>query len=397
MTKNTAPMVIIGVLFFIFGFVTWLNGSLIPYLKILCELSDFEALFVTFAFYIAYTLMALPSSFILDRVGFKNGMSIGLLTMSFGAILFIPSAYSSSFVMFLVALFTLATGLTLLQSASNPYIVYLGDIKSAARRISIMGIINKLAGVVAPIVFSILVFSETKVDAGDLVFPYTLMAIILLALVALVRFLPDIAQEIKPSEDLQKSIFSFAKVVLGSIALFFYVGIEVIAGDTIGLYAQSLGVANPTILTSYTMFFMVVGYSLGVLFIPRFISTQKALALSAISGLVFIALIVSLPEDISILSLPAPIFFIALLGLSNALVWPSIWPLALEGIGAYSTKATALLIMAIAGGALLPLLFGKISQYFSMQDAYSIGFVCYIFILLYATKWHKKMSWYDRV
>jgi fucose permease len=136
-------MIIIGILFFIFGFVTWLNGSLIPFLKIICDLSDFQALFVTFAFYIAYTVMALPMSYVLQRTGYKNGMALGLAIMVVGSLLFIPAALSANFIIFLIALFSLGTGLTILQTASNPYIVHIGPIESAARRISIMGLINK--------------------------------------------------------------------------------------------------------------------------------------------------------------------------------------------------------------------------------------------------------------
>ncbi len=395
MKSSNFSIFIVGVLFFIFGFITWLNGSLVPYLREICDLDNFSALLVTFSFYIAYTIMALPSSFVLDKIGFRSGISLGLIIMSFGAMMFIPAAYSASYIVFLIALFILATGLTLLQSASNPYIVYLGEIQSAAKRIAIMGIINKTAGVIAPILFSVLVFVDDSGGeqlASKLVMPYIFISLTLLLLTRLVKFLPDIKLLQNELND-NVSIFSFAKVVLGAVALFFYVGIEVIAGDTIGLYAQNLGVSNPSVFTSYTMFFMVVGYVFGVFFIPKYISTKNALAISAISGIVFIVAIIFLDESKTFFNIPLPLFFVALLGLSNAMVWPSIWPLALDGVGAYSSRASALLIMAIAGGAILPLVFGKISESFSMQQAYAIGIICYIFILLYALKWHKKMSW----
>ena len=410
------PMMIIGILFFIFGFVTWLNGSLIPFLKVICDLNDFQALFVTFAFYIAYTVMALPMAILLEKTGYKNAMAIGLGVMAIGSLLFIPAAQSGEFLLFLLALFTLGTGLTILQTASNPYIVLIGPIESAAMRISIMGLINKSAGVLAPIVFTALILSDMgvaqelstlEVDAlaQKLIEPYMIMAIILSALILLIRFssLPELEFENDEYDDV--SIFSFPRVVLGAIALFFYVGVEVIAGDTIGLYAQSIDVQNATALTSYTMIFMVFGYLIGVFFIPKYLSQEKALIYSGVGGIVLLLAVAfsSVSETYiseylwgwsGIDTLPNSVTFIALLGFTNALVWPSIWPLALEDLGKHTAKGSALLIMAISGGALLPLIFGKIVEYTGdMQLSYLSAIISYIFILIYALKWHKKIAW----
>jgi glucose/galactose transporter len=412
-------MMIIGILFFIFGFVTWLNGSLIPFLKVICDLNEFQALFVTFAFYIAYTVMALPMSFVLERTGYKNGMAIGLGVMVVGSLVFIPAALSANFILFLAALFTLGTGLTILQSASNPYVVLIGPIESAAMRISIMGLINKAAGVLAPLLFTSLILADipslssqsiasidTKELASRLIIPYIIMAAVLSGLIALVKFssIPELEFEKEDAYD-KDTIFHFPRVVLGALALFFYVGIEVIAGDTIGLYAQSLNVENATALTSYTMVFMVFGYLVGVAFIPKFLSQEKALMSSALVGILFllgVAFSSSTSHQISgilwgwsgVATLPDTVTFVALLGFANALVWPTIWPLALEGLGKYTAQGSALLIMAIAGGAILPLVFGKIAHLSGdMQSSYLVGIVCYIFILFYAVKWHKKSSW----
>ena len=412
------PMVIIGILFFIFGFVTWLNGSLIPFLKVICDLNDFQALFVTFAFYIAYTVMAFPMSFLLDRIGYKNGMTLGLAIMAAGSLIFIPAAQSADFMIFLIALFTLGTGLTILQTASNPYIVHIGPFESAAMRISIMGLINKGAGVIVPLLFTALILSDMgSIDnlsneaketlASRLVTPYIVMAVVLSGLIALVKFssLPEIVFK-KDEHPGKKSILDFPRVVMGAIALFFYVGIEVIAGDTIGLYGQYLGLQNATALTSYTMMFMVIGYALGITLIPKYISQEKALIYSAIFGILFLIGVVSSSGDsyfisevlwgwMGITTLPNTITFVALLGLANALVWPTIWPLALEGLGRYTAQGSALLIMGIAGGAILPLVFGKLSSISGdMQSTYMLGIVCYVFILMYALKWHKITSWH---
>ncbi|BFM12087.1 sugar MFS transporter [Simiduia litorea] len=422
------PMLIIGILFFIFGFVTWLNGSLIPFLKIVCELNEFQALFVTFAFYIAYTFMALPSAMILKRTGYKSGMVIGLVVMAVGALLFIPAAQTSHYALFLAALFILGTGLTLLQTASNPYIVCIGPRESAAMRISVMGLVNKAAGIVVPILFTAWVL--TGMDQFDdavlaalaeserasrlaelssrLVLPYIYMAIALLGLAAFVKFSPlaelRLEEEAEQVED-KLGILAFPQVILGALALFMYVGVEVIAGDTIGLYGRSLGVAHFGSLTSYTMSFMVLGYILGVVAIPKFLSQERALLMSALLGLVFTAGVMfgSASSDaissllfgwLGIPTVPNTVMFLALLGFANALVWPAIWPLALEGLGKYTGTGSALLIMGIAGGALLPLAYGHFSSVSDdPQMAYWVMIPCYIFILFYALRGHKLRQW----
>ena len=411
--NNFFPMVIIGILFFIFGFVTWLNGSLIPFLKIICDLNDFQALFVTFAFYFAYFVMALPMSFLLKKTGYKNGMALGLLIMSIGSLMFIPAAYSASFNVFLLALFILGTGLTILQTASNPYVVLLGPNESAAMRISIMGLINKGAGVIVPIVFTALVLSELG-DTSEavlkalnaeqiqelsnrLVMPYLYMAITTIGLIALVKFahLPEL--ETEPVEDnldeTKTSILQYPQAILGSLALFCYVGVEVIAGDTIGLFGAELGVNHFATLTSYTMIFMVFGYIIGVTCIPKYLSQSNALIGSGVAGILCIVGITTSSVDSNVFAdllwgwsgipiIPNPVFFVALMGLAHALVWPSIWPLALKGLGGFTAQASALLIMGIAGGAILPLIFGKISESSGdMQSAYWIAIPCYLFIL----------------
>lgn len=421
------PMVIIGVLFFIFGFVTWLNGSLIPFLKIICELNEFQALLVTFAFYIAYTVMALPMSLLLDKTGYKNGMAIGLAVMVVGSLLFIPAAQTGNYIVFLAALFVLGSGLTILQTASNPYVVKIGPESSAAMRISIMGLINKAAGVLAPAMFTALVLSgmgdysesyiaglddvarQAKIDelSNALIMPYIAMALVLSALVVFIKFsnLPELELEDEESTDDGRSIMSFPQVVLGAIAIFFYVGIEVIAGDTIGLYGQSLEVANFAGLTSYTMVFMVIGYVIGVTCIPKYISQQQALLGSAIAGILcVIGVLTSSTESTAIADvlwgwtgiavIPNTVTFVALLGLAHALVWPAVWPLALMGLGKHTAQGSALLIMGIAGGAILPLVFGQIAHVTNDTSlGYIVGFLCYGYILYYGLVGHKKRTW----
>ena len=422
--NTRGAIAIIGVLFFVFGFVTWLNGSLIPFLKAICHLTPAEALLVTFAFYIAYAVTALPMSAILARTGYRAGMALGLGIMAVGALLHIPAAYLANFPLFLIGLFTLGTGLTILQTASNPYIVLLGPIESAAMRISLMGIINKTAGVIVPLVFASVVLSDlgdpavlahsqvtpevAQALAARLVLPYLAMAAVLLMLVGLIRLAP--LPEIEPEAETQAgrertSIFHYPQLVLGVATLFAYVGLEVLAGDTIGLFAQSLGVARFATLTSFTMGFMVIGYALGVALIPRFVSQSTALAACALAGLVATAGILLSSSASSAISamlwgwlglpaIPDPVFFVASMGLANSLVWPAVWPLALDGLGRFTARGSALLIMAIAGGAIIPLVFGWISGVIGdMQQAYLIAVPCYALILFYALKGHRIRSW----
>jgi len=406
------PIAIVGVLFFIFGFVTWLNGILIPYLKIACELNNFQALFVAFAFYISYFVMALPSSWLLKQTGFKNGMMVGLWVMSVGTLIFIPAAMSRTYGLFLTGLFVMGTGLSILQTASNPYVTILGPRESAARRISILGICNKLAGAIAPVILAYYILNDgdafvenlksldetAKVIALDglarrVIGPYSVMAVVLFLLGIGIRFspLPDIDTESEEEKvnniALRKTnIFAFPHLILGVIALFLYVGAEVIAGDTIIRYGISIGIeiARAKVFTSYTLISMVVGYILGIILIPKYISQRQALQYSGILGVIFTICAVFTSGLTSV-------FFIAILGFANALVWPAIWPLAIHNLGSFIKTGSALLIMAIAGGALLPLAWGKLSDYFGSQQAYWILIPSYLIIIYYSI-WGYKLK-----
>jgi glucose/galactose transporter len=428
--STTLPIMIIGGLFFIFGFITWLNGALIPFLQTACELSHVEAYLVTMTFYIAYTIMALPASTILQRTGYKKGMVFGLFIMVFGALLFIPAASERAFPLFLLALFIMGSGLTILQTAANPYIVLLGPQESAAVRISIMGLMNKGAGVIAPILFSTLLFSDISMFNQErlnllddsqrllelqelstrLIQPYLAMALILLILSVVIYQspLPAINQESTTDNENKpklKAILSFPQLILGVITLFLYVGVEVIAGDTIGLFGKEMGVVNYVTLTSYTMAFMVVSYLIGMLLIPRIVSQEHALFGSAVTGIILSTLIMLYPSDkfyiwnialfwISEYKIPDVVLFVAMLGLANALVWPTLWPMALNGLGEHINTGSALLIMGISGGAILPLVYGLISDLSGdVQMSYAILLPCYIFIIFYAVKGHKMRSW----
>jgi glucose/galactose transporter len=387
---------IIGILFFVFGFITWVNSVLIAFFKDAFQLNNFDSLLVTFAFFISYFVMAIPSSWVLAKTGFKRGMSLGLLSMAIGTLLFIPAAKMANYPMFLFGLFVIGTGLALLQTASNPYVTILGPSESAAKRISVMGICNKVAGILSQFIFGGLFLSNGLVGNEKLntvITPYGIMTVILILLAIWVWFssLPEVeAEEIKQENDSVKdSVWSYPNLVLGLVAFFLYVGVEVIAGDTIINYGVSQGFDQDVakIFTTYTLYGMLAGYIVGILFIPKYLSQQKALNYSAILGIVFSIGTIFFTGFTSVLCL-------ALLGLANALMWPALWPLAIQGLGKFTKLGSALIIMMISGGALLPLLYGKIAdQIGDTQKAYMIMIPCYIFIYFYATIGHKKSSW----
>ncbi|AUS06552.1 sugar MFS transporter [Pseudotamlana carrageenivorans] len=426
-SRNTfVPILIIAGLFFIFGFVTWINGALIPFMKTINELTDAQSYLVASASYISFVVMALPASYIINKIGYKKGMSLGLIIMAVGALVFIPAAEARTYWMFLSAIFIQGAGMTLLQTASNPYITILGPIESAAKRIAIMGIANKVAGALGSVIFGTILLSgideikeklTTVSDsekanllntmADSVVTPYIIMAVILVVLGVLILKapLPNVeAEPIKPSntEEVAKtSIFQFPHLWLGVLALFLYVGVEVIAGDTIISYGISLNipVEQSKYFTLYTLFAMVGTYAVGVFLIPKYISQVTALKASAVLGLLFSLCIIFTTGITSV-------YFVAALGIANALVWPAIWPLALNGLGKFTETASALLIMAISGGAIIPPLYGALvdskkealislgnDTVAATAEAASYGYwillPCYAFILYYAFIGHK--------
>lgn len=423
-TSSFVPMAIVAILFFILGFATWLNGSLMPYLKQILQLTPFQASLILFSFYIAVTFTALPSAWLIRKVGYKNGMALGMGVMMLAGLMFIPAAQTQIFGLFLFAQLIMGAGQTLLQTAVNPYVVRLGPEESAAARVSVMGILNKGAGVIAPLVFTALILdsfkervgtdlSQIQIDemANSLIYPYLGMAIFIgvLALAVKKSPLPELEKESEDEQSEQgqvKAALSHPNLALGIVALFVYVAVEVIAGDTIGTFALTLGVENYGVMTSYTMLCMVLGYTLGIICIPRFISQPNALMVSAILGLILTAGIVFGSNDSYAIAnlllvpfggahLPDTLLMIAFLGLANAIVWPAVWPLALSGMGKLTSTGSALLIMGIAGGAFGPLFWGLTSSATSlgMQGGYMVMFPCYLFILFYAVKGHKLTSW----
>ncbi len=401
--NTTRSIIIIGALFFIFGFVTWLNALLIPYLKIACQLTTFQSYFVTFAFYIAYVVMAPISTRTLNHFGFKKGMSVALGVMAVGALLFIPAAMSRTYLIFLAGLFVMGGGLAILQTAVNPYVTIVGPAESAAKRISIMGICNKLAGAAAPILIGLFLqldkaeelagtTNEAALDevALRVIPPYIGIIIVLLALALWVykSGLPEV--EAEDEEDAgafgkeTKKITDYPHAILGVVTLFIYVGVEVISVDTIIDYGIFQGFDFETAkgFTTGTMAAMIVGYLIGIVAIPKYIKQENALKVCAILGVVFTVGAIFTSGFVSVA-------FIALLGLANSLMWPAIWPLALADVGKLTKAVSSLLVMGIAGGAIIPLAYGGLAEVIDKQAAYWVAVPLYLFIFYYAFAGHK--------
>ena len=412
------PMAICCGLFFILGFITWANGTLIPFLKIACNLeTDLQAFFVTFASYIAYFFLALPSSVIIKKIGFQNGLVVSLIILGLGSLIFIPAADNRSYGLFLTGIFIQGSGMALLQTAVNPYLSIIGPIDSAAQRISIAGFFNKSAGIIVPILFGTLFLKDAqkvtaKLEATtDLVqknailddllqrvhTPYISLAIIFVAFAIFLKFthLPEVdvdAEEETSAESgtvaaKKTSIFQYPHLFLGALAIFFCVAVEVMAGDIIGVYARELKV-DPfftTYATAFTLACMLIGYIIGIISIPRFVSQQMALRICTIIGITFTV--------ISVFTIGTTSFiFVALLGIANSLMWPAIFPLGIKGLGKFTKTGSAIMIMGIAGGAIWPLIYGLLKDHLHIdfQHAFLYAMVPgYLYIMYFSIAGHK--------
>lgn len=399
------PVATIATLFFIFGFVTWLNGPLITFVKLAFELDDVAAFLAPMAFYLSYFFLALPASAILRRTGMKRGMALGLLIMAAGAVAFGEFTHLRDYRGALTGLFTIGAGLALLQTAANPYVSIVGPIDQAARRIAVMGICNKFAGFLAPFVFAAAAMRglddfEARLMATPIgpertamldafavqvYWPYMAMAGILALLglwIARTQTLPNIESASANSSTYGESgrtLGDYPHLLLGVVCLFLYVGVEVMAGDAIGVYGASFGLplSDTRFFTSYTLFAMLIGYVAGLYAIPRFATQERYLVWSAALGVV-------LTIAATLTSGWTSVAFIASLGFANAMMWPAIFPMAIRGLGALTEAGSALLIMAIVGGALMPYGFAVLKQTLDFQIAYAaLAIPAYIFILWY--------------
>ena len=425
--RNTfIAIVIVGVMFFIFGFVSWLNAILIPYFKIACELTYFESYFVAFAFYIAYLLLSVPAAWVLKKAGYKRGIMYGFFFMALGAFLFVPAALGRTYSIFLTGLFMIGAGLTILQSAANPYITIIGPIESAAKRISIMGICNKFAGIISPLIFAAVVLKVTDsemfslLETGTLdevsknaildelirrvIVPYSILATFLFLFGLYIRFsvLPEINpeeqnKEAETSSSPKKSVFQFPYLVLGAIALFMHVGTQILTIDTVIGYAGSMGMdlLEAKAFPSYVLTATITGYIMGIILIPKYVSQTNALRFCTTLGLILSLCIVLVNKNVNIFghSGDLSIWFICALGLPNSLVFAGIWPLSIRGLGRFTKIGSSFLIMGLCGNAIMPILYGYVADKWNVQDAYWIMIPCYIYLVFFAVHGHKIGKW----
>lgn len=423
---TTIAIIIIGVMFFIFGLVSWLNSILIPYFKISCELTHFQSYFVAFAFYIAYLCLSVPSGYIIKEIGYKKSITYGFFCMSIGALFFIPAAITRTYGLFLTGLFIIGAGLTMLQSAANPYITILGPIESAAKRISIMGICNKLAGIISPLLFAAIVL---KMSDGDLfanletgvldyesknillnelirrvIPPYLILAILLFLFGIFIYFsvLPEIDPTKNNKEDndiyqQHSSIFQFPYLILGAFAIFVHVGTQIVAIDTIISYAGSMGInlIEAKSFPSYTMAFTIIGYCIGILLIPKYISQTRMLQVCCVLGLILSIGVIFADQTVTFFGHTAKIsiWFLCALGLPNALVYAGIWPLSIHGLGRFTKVGSTLLVMGLCGNAIMPILYGYFADQYDLQKAYCLLIPSYIYLIFFAVYGHKITSW----
>ncbi len=416
-----------GCLFFIFGFVSWVNSILIPYFKVACDLqSEVQVYLVTFAFYIAYLVMTIPASVLLNKIGFKKGVKIGLWIMAFGAFMFTPAALTRTYWVFLVGLFSLGTGLAILQTAANPFVTIIGPIESAARRISIMGICNKFAGIISPFIFSALVIRQSdkiimeQVGNGTLVgaakeaaldqlisgviVPYLCLGVILF--VFGIIFYRSSIPDINPSKDNKaedgegterKSIFAYPYLILGMLAMFCHTGSQVVSIDTSIRYASTMGISmsDAQILPSLTLACILIGYLCGIALIPKYLKQQKALVICTTLGLVLSLLVVLTSGAVRVFGLDTDIslWFLVLLGIPNSLIYAGIWPLAIRNLGKFTSLGSSMLVMGLCGNAILPMIYAAVADNFDFQTGYWVLIPCFLYLIFYATIGHKIEHW----
>ena len=410
------PMAICCLLFFILGFFTWANGALIPFVKLAFSLdTDLQAFFVLFASYIAYFFLALPSSWIIKKTGFENGLILSLILLGVGSLIFIPAAHQGSYNLFLLGIFVQGSAMALMQTAINPYLSIIGPIESAAQRIAIAGVFNKGAGIIVPFILGgILLKGSAEISEKLQSLPpgpehdalmnsllsrvdtlYIILAVVvcLFAVVIKLAKMPpvDVDKEdevtTQPGASEKKSVFDFPHLFLGSLAIFFTVAVEVMAGDIIGTYGQQLALPEFFVKygTAFTLACMLVGYFVGIIAIPKYVTQQYALRICTFVGIGLTIISVFTSGMTSYISL-------ALLGVANALLWPAIFPLGIKGLGRFTKTGSAIMVMGIAGGAIWPLIYGYLKDTVGMnfQYAFLVAMVpAYLYILYFSVWGHK--------
>lgn len=389
------PLAIIGLFFFSIGFALGINSYLMPVLKNAMHISGAASSLLLAATFIPFLLFGIPATHCIRLIGYKRTMALSFAIFAVAFALFILAAKQNSLTWFLIASFVSGAANAVLQASVNPYVTILGPLDSAARRISCMGISNKLAWPVTTLFITLVIgkgIGDTQLS--DLYMPFTIIIAIflLLGVVALLAPLPDVKAAGEDESDTtttsnsyadgKTSILQFPHLLLGCLALFLYVGVETISLATATGYAQSLGLEgdNYGFIPSVGM---IVGYVCGVIFIPRYLSQAAAMRICAIIALV---------GSIAVAVVPNPVFSVCcifLMALGCSLMWPALWPLAMADLGKFTKAGSSLLTMAIAGGAVMPWVQGLVQDAFSYQTSYWVSVPCFLFILYYGLAGYK--------
>ena len=399
---NPYQLAVLASLFFIWGFCTALNDILVPHLKAVFGLNYVQTMLIQFTFFGSYLVLSMPSARVIERLGYKYSMIVGLIAMGLGCLLFVPAAGVPSYGLFLSALFVLAAGITLLQVAANPYVATLGSEKSASARLNLIQGFNSLATVVGPLLGGILILSQTKagtarlataesladrmVDAKAVQGPYFWIAVVLLliALMVWATRLPVDPTASRKVEEVKGTLLQHKNLVMGAIAIFMYVGAEVSIGSFLINYMASPHVSHMTTAEGarYLMFYwggaMIGRFLIGAVML-RFMAPSKMLSDNCIIAIFLIAL--------SMLSKgPLAMWAMLLVGLCNSIMFPTIFTLAIKGLGPLTGRGSGVLVTAIFGGAVIPMLQAVVADTAGLTISFVIPVACYLYIWLFAER-----------
>jgi len=417
-------MAILVFMYFMFGFFSWLSSIYVPYFRIVCELNDFWAYFSSFAFAIAYLVVSIPAGFMLKKTGFKRGIMIGFFILATGAFIFVPAAMTRLYWVFLIGLFTMGTGLSILQTAANPYVTIVGPIDRAVQRMSICGTFNKFAGILSPVIFGWLVLKTSDRELFDalpamaetaraaaldglaqrMMLPYALLGVLLVGVGLFIRYsvLPEIdtekeTKEVTESHGGKKYVIQFPYLVLGAVAMLMHIGTQAVAIDSIIRYGQDMGLnfMDARLFARYVLTATMVGYLFGMICVPKYISQANALKFSTITGLVLSFIVLFVPGEMMFkgAQISISIWFLVLIGLPNALIFPGIWPLAIRNLGRFTKIGASLLVMGICGNGVFPLIYGRLVDIYGMRPSYWLLIPCFAYLVYYAVWGHKITSW----
>jgi FHS family L-fucose permease-like MFS transporter len=410
-TSYAAPLAIVTTLFFMWGFLTCLNDILVPHLKSIFDLNYRQVMLVQFAFFGAYFLFSIPSAKIIDWIGYQRSMVVGLLTMGLGAFLFVPAASAPSYPLFLAALVVLAAGITCLQVAANPYVTVLGKSSTASSRLNLTQAFNSLGTFLAPFFGGLLILSaapkamdEIRAMAPDALQAYRLheaatvktpyvglgIALVLLAIAIGSFKLPKIPQaQHQIGEKVNDSIWRHPSLIFGAIAIFVYVGAEVSIGSFLVNYFSQpeIGGLTEKVAASFVAFYWggaMVGRFIGSALLQK-MKTGRLLGICAMCAAALVA--------ISMLSTGhAAMWSIILVGFFNSIMFPSIFTLGVAELGPLTGDGSGIMIMAIVGGALIPLAQGAIADRIGIHHAFFLPVICYLYILFFALSGSKPNS-----